>query len=417
MDSFLINGGRPLEGEVRISGAKNAVLPAIAASLLTDGTNVITNVPPLRDVVTMCELLRILGADIEYDNETLRIDCSRVSSYEAPYDLVKTMRASVYVLGPLAARFGKARVSLPGGCSWGPRPIDLHLSGLEQLGARLDLDEGYINLTVDKLKGANITFKKTSVGATGNILMAAVLAENETVIRNAATEPEITYLVECLNSMGARIEGGGTTTLKISGVPSLKPLTSEVIPDRIEAGTFLCAAAIAGGRITLTGVDPSHLTIVLEKFDLAGLDVDVGTTITLESDGTILPVDVQTDVYPGFPTDMQAQWTALMSIADGNSVVEETIFYDRFTHVQELIRLGAHISVGMNEATILGVKELKGAPVMSTDLRASACLILAGLRATGTTKVHRVYHIDRGYDSIEKKLHALGADIQRVKDQ
>ena len=415
MDRFIIKGGKPLEGTVPISGAKNAVLPAMTAALLTDGTSVIRNVPHLKDVVTMCQLLRMLGAAVEFENETLTIDTSKVSNYEAPYDLVKTMRASVYVLGPLIARLGKARVSLPGGCSWGPRPIDLHLFGLEQLGAKLELNEGYIHAEADKLQGAEINFKKSSVGASGNVLMAAVTAEGKTVINNAAIEPEITFLVECLNSMGARIEGGGTSTLTIDGVSSLGSLDISVIPDRIEAGTFLLAGAISGGKITLDGADPSHLTVLLEKLELSGVDVEFENGITLESDGHILPVDVQTDIYPGFPTDMQAQWIALMCIADGNSVVEDTIFYDRFTHVQELTRLGAEITVGMNEAIIRGVDQLLGAPVMSTDLRASACLILAGLRAKGTTEVHRIYHLDRGYESIEKKLQALGADIRRVR--
>ena len=415
MDRFIIKGGKPLEGTVPISGAKNAVLPAMTAALLTDGTSVIRNVPHLKDVVTMCQLLRMLGAAVEFENETLTIDTSKVSNYEAPYDLVKTMRASVYVLGPLIARLGKARVSLPGGCSWGPRPIDLHLFGLERLGVKLELNEGYIHAEADKLKGSEINFKKSSVGASGNVLMAAVTAEGKTVINNAAIEPEITFLVECLNSMGARIEGGGTSTLTIDGVSSLGSLDISVIPDRIEAGTFLLAGAISGGKITLDGADPSHLTVLFEKLELSGVDVEFENGITLESDGHILPVDVQTDIYPGFPTDMQAQWIALMCIADGNSVVEDTIFYDRFTHVQELTRLGAEITVGMNEAIIRGVDQLLGAPVMSTDLRASACLILAGLRAKGTTEVHRIYHLDRGYESIEKKLQALGADIRRVR--
>lgn len=415
MDRFIIKGGNPLEGTVPISGAKNAVLPAMTAALLTDGTSVIRNVPHLKDVLTMCQLLRMLGAAVEFENETLTIDTSKVSNYEAPYDLVKTMRASVYVLGPLIARLGKARVSLPGGCSWGPRPIDLHLFGLEQLGAKLELNEGYIHAEADKLQGSEINFKKSSVGASGNVLMAAVTAEGKTVIKNAAVEPEITFLVECLNSMGARIEGGGTSTLTIDGVSSLGSLNTSVIPDRIEAGTFLLAGAISGGKISLEGADPSHLTVLLEKLELSGVNVEIENGITLESDGHILPVDVKTDIYPGFPTDMQAQWIALMCIADGNSVVEDTIFYDRFTHVQELTRLGAEITVGMNEATIRGVDKLLGAQVMSTDLRASACLILAGLRAKGTTEVHRIYHLDRGYESIEKKLQALGADIRRVR--
>lgn len=416
MDKFIINGGKPLEGTVHISGAKNAVLPAIAASLLSDGTSTISNVPQLRDVSTMCRLLRILGAQTTFEGSVLTIDTTNVNSFEAPYDLVKTMRASVYVLGPLIARFGKARVSHPGGCAWGPRPIDLHLSGMRKLGAALTLDKGYINATANTLHGAEITFAKSSVGATGNVLMAAVMAEGNTIIRNAAVEPEITSLAECLVGMGAHIEGIGTSTLKIRGVTSLEPLRITVIPDRIEAGTFMAAGAIAGGRIVLKNADPSHLSAVIEKLCTAGISVETGDVIIVESDGNILPADARIDIYPGFPTDMQAQWIALMSVANGNSVVEDTIFFDRFTHVAELNRLGADITVEANKAYIKGVDELKGAQVMSTDLRASASLILAGLRAKNQTEVHRIYHIDRGYESIEKKLQALGADIRRVRE-
>lgn len=416
MDKFVINGGKPLEGTVNISGAKNAVLPAIAASLLAGGTSIISNVPQLRDVSTMCRLLRILGAQTAFEGNVLTIDTTNVNSFEAPYELVKTMRASVYVLGPLIARFGKARVSQPGGCAWGPRPIDLHLFGMRKLGATLTLDKGYINAAVNKLHGAEITFAKSSVGATGNVLMAAVMAEGETIIRNAAVEPEITSLTECLFGMGAHIEGIGTSTLKIRGVTSLKPLRVTVMPDRIEAGTFMAAGAITGGRIVLKNADPSHLSAVIEKLRTAGISVETGNDITVESDGNILPVDIRIDIYPGFPTDMQAQWIALMSVAKGNSVVEDTIFFDRFTHVGELNRLSADITVKTNKAYIKGVGELKGAQVMSTDLRASASLILAGLRAKNQTEIHRIYHIDRGYESIEKKLQALGADIRRVQE-
>ena len=416
MDKFIIKGGNPLEGRVAIAGAKNAVLPAIAASLLSSGVNEISNVPRLRDVSTMCSLLRILGADIDFENETLTIDTSGVTVFEAPYELVKTMRASVYVLGPLIARFGKARVSLPGGCAWGPRPIDLHLHGLQQLGAALELDKGYINASAERLHGAEITFKKSSVGATGNVVMAAVVAEGETIIHNAAIEPEITFLLDCLSSMGARIEGAGTSTLRIQGVSSLNPLRTTVIPDRIEAGTFLIAGAIAGGKVTLTNADPTHLHALIEKLRSAGVSVEGEDTVTVESDGTILPANVCTDVYPGFPTDLQAQWTALMSVALGDSVMEENIFFDRFTHIGELNRLGADIKIEMNHAIIRGVDSLRGAQVMSTDLRASASLIVAGLRAEGQTEVQRIYHLDRGYESLEIKLKALGAEICRVKE-
>jgi len=416
MEKFIINGGKPLEGTVRISGAKNAVLPAMAAALLADGASVIENVPDLRDVRTMAHLLRILGAQVTFHDETLTINTGHVNFFEAPYDLVKTMRASVYVLGPLAARYGRARVSLPGGCAWGPRPIDLHLYGMEKLGAELELDNGYIDARAGRLRGAEITFSKVSVGATGNILMAAVLADGETVIRNAAIEPEITALAATLNAMGARIQGIGTPTLTVTGASSLKPLHCTVIPDRIEAGTFILACALAGGKITLESADAAHLSSVIEQVRNAGIAVDAGAAITVESGGTIQPVDVRTAVYPGFPTDMQAQWIALMSVAQGESAIEDTIFFDRFTHVAELNRFGADISVHMNTAVVRGVDRLYGAPVMSTDLRASASLIIAGLRAQGQTLIDRIYHIDRGYCAIEKKLRKLGADIQRINE-
>jgi UDP-N-acetylglucosamine 1-carboxyvinyltransferase len=417
MDIFVINGGKRLEGTIEVSGAKNAVLPLMAVALLSNGTSVIHNVPRLRDVFTMKKLMQMFGAQVAFENHTLTIDCSHITEYEAPYDLVKTMRASVYVLGPLLARFGKARVSLPGGCAWGPRPIDLHLFGLQALNAQLTLENGYINATADRLHGAEIIFSKSSVGATGNVLMAAVLADGETIICNAAKEPEIATLAETLNAMGAQIKGVGTTELRIKGVSSLRPMNTSVIPDRIETATYITAAAITGGKITVTRATPFHLTAVSEKLREAGVSViESDDTITVEADSVIKPVNVRTDVYPGFPTDMQAQWIALMSIADGNSVVEDTIFVDRFTHVAELNRLGANISVDVNKASITGVQELNGAEVMSTDLRASASLIIAALRARGQSIVHRVYHIDRGYEAVEKKLQALGADIRREQE-
>ena len=414
MDKFVINGGKKLMGTLAVSGAKNAVLPLMAATLLTSGKSVIKNVPKLRDVTTMGAMLRKLGAEVSFESGTLTIDTSNVSHCEAPYELVKTMRASVYVLGPLLARFGKARVSLPGGCAWGPRPIDLHLFGFRRLGVDLDLDQGYIDAHTTQLIGNEIVFAKSSVGATGNVLMCAVLAEGTTVMHNAALEPEITALVEGLIAMGAKIDGVGTETLTIHGVSSLQPLNSTVIPDRIEAGTFLIAAALTDGNITLKDIDPSHLIAVTDAMQSAGIKLTIGKTITIEGNGNILPVDIRTDIYPAFPTDMQAQWIALMSVAQGKCVVEDTVFHDRFTHVAELNRFGASISVEANRAHITGVHSLKGAPVMSTDLRASASLILAGLRASGTTEVHRIYHIDRGYESIEKKLQELGADIRRI---
>lgn len=416
MDKFTINGGKPLEGTVKISGAKNAVLPLMSAVLLSNGTNVIKNVPDLRDVRTMANMLRITGAHVTFEDNTLTINTEHVNFFEAPYDLVKTMRASVYVLGPLTARYGTASVSLPGGCAWGPRPIDMHLMGMEKLGAELELDGGYIKTTAKRLKGAEITFPKVSVGATGNILMACVLAEGTTVLNNVSIEPEITGLADALNSMGAKIEGIGTRTMTITGVDALEPLNTSVIPDRIEAGTFLAGAAMTGGDVTLEGANAVHVASVLELLQEAGAKIETGETIRIQSDGNIRPVDVRTDVYPGFPTDMQAQWIALMSISDGSSTVEDTIFFDRFTHVAELVRLGAGIKVESNKALINGRKKLTGAPVMSTDLRASACLIMAGLRAEGTTTVDRIYHIDRGYQRIEEKLRGLGADITRLKE-
>ncbi|MCP4726191.1 MAG: UDP-N-acetylglucosamine 1-carboxyvinyltransferase [bacterium] len=415
MDKFIINGGKQLEGEVKISGAKNAVLPVITAAILANGVSTIKNVPNLQDVNSMCKLLEVLGAKTNFENSVLTIDSTGIKNYHAPYDLVRKMRASVYVLGPLLGRFGLAEVSLPGGCAWGPRPIDLHLSGMESLGAKIDLDGGYIKATAKKLKGNYVKFKKSSVGATGNVLMAAVLAEGETVMENTAVEPEITFLAESLQSMGAKITGIGERILKITGVSKLDPMNISVIPDRIEAGTFLTACAIAGGKITLKNAEKGHINAVLEALKKTGVQIETGTDITIESDGVYKPVDVMTDVYPGFPTDMQAQWIALMSVADGNSIIEDTIYHDRFTHVAELNRLGANISVENNRAYVKSTGKLIGAPVMSTDLRASASLIMAGLRAEGKTAVQRIYHIDRGYESIEKKLQNLGADIERVR--
>ncbi len=416
MDKFIINGGKELEGEVRISGAKNAVLPVITAAILADGVSVIRNVPDLRDVISMCSLLEVLGAKTNFENSVLTIDSTGINNYHAPYDLVRKMRASVYVLGPLMGRFGRAEVSLPGGCAWGPRPIDLHLSGIEKLGAKIDLDGGYIKASAQKLKGNYIKFKKSSVGATGNVLMASVFADGETVMENTAVEPEITSLAETLVNMGAEISGIGERTMKITGVDRLEPMDISVIPDRIEAGTFLTACALTGGKLILKNAYADHIQAVIEALRRTGVKIESGKDISIESDGMFRPVDMITDVYPGFPTDMQAQWIAMMSVAKGNSIIEDTIYHDRFTHVAELNRLGADISVENNRAYIKSVEKLIGAPVMSTDLRASASLIMAGLRAEGTTTVQRIYHIDRGYESIEKKLQAVGADIVRIRD-
>lgn len=413
-----MNGGRQLSGTVNISGSKNAALPIMVATLLAPGKYHIQNVPQLRDVRTMAHLLRIIGAKIEFENHSLLIDTMQADFPEAPYELVKTMRASIYVLGPLLARFGRARVSLPGGCAWGPRPVDLHIKGMQKIGAKLDLLGGYIVASARKLRGQNIHFDVASVGATGNVMMAAVLADGLTVIENAATEPEIVDLGNFLQKMGARIQGLGTNIIKIEGVPGLRPANYSVIPDRIETGTFLIAGLTTGGNITLKNCQPKHLSEVIEKLQESGAKLNVTKAqIEVNPSPEIKPVNVTTGVYPGFPTDMQAQWIALMSLAKGSSIVTDTIFTDRFTHVPELNRLGAKIVLKNNSAFIQGVSKLNGAPVMSTDLRASASLVLAALAATGRSDVYRVYHIDRGYERIEKKLQKLGADIVRQDDQ
>ena len=418
MDKFIIHGDKKLSGTVEISGSKNAALPIMVATLLAPGKYTIHNVPRLRDVRTMAHLLRIIGAKIEFENHSLVIDTMRADFPEAPYELVKTMRASVYVLGPLLARFGRARVSLPGGCAWGPRPVDLHMKGMEKLGAKLELDQGYIVARTSQLKGNHIHFDTSSVGATGNVMMAAVLANGITTIENAAMEPEIIDLGNFLKSMGARIEGLGTSKIQIEGVPGLRSGDYSVIPDRIETGTFLIAGLLTKGKMKLNNCQPNHLTEVLEKLQDTGAQLRLKQdSIEIEGADQIKPVNVTTSIYPGFPTDLQAQWIALMSRADGSSIVTDTIFTDRFTHVPELNRLGAKIVVKNNSAFIQGVTGLNGAPVMSTDLRASASLVLAALAAKGRSDLHRVYHIDRGYEKIEEKFRLLGADILRSDDQ
>lgn len=415
MDKFIICGGRKLHGTVTISGAKNATLALMPASLLASGTFRLANTPDLRDVETMSSLLKSMGVMVELKDHLLTLDTTKVNKQEAPYAHVKKMRASIYVLGPLVARYGRAKVSLPGGCAWGPRPVNLHIEGIRKLGAEIDIKRGYITAQAKRLSGARIHFDISSVGATGNVLMASVLARGTTVIENAAIEPEITSLAQFLQSMGAKIDGIGTNRLEIEGVDDLHPADMETIADRIEAGTFLVAAAITGGNITLQNVRPEHISAVIAKLEESGCTISVGnSSVTLESASSIKPVDVTAAIYPGFPTDMQAQWIALMSLAGGTSVVTDTIYFDRFKHVPELLRLGANIEVKENAAVVRGVKQLTGATVMSTDLRASASLILTGLVAEGTTEVLRVYHLDRGYEAIEKKLHALGADIERV---
>ena len=412
MDKIIIQGQNPLSGSVKISGAKNAVLPIMTAALMAEGESVITRVPDLRDTRTMIKLMEIVGARCSFKDNNLLIDASTVNNPEAPYDLVKTMRASFYVLGPLLARFGTVKVSLPGGCAWGPRPVDFHLKGLEKLGAKVTLKSGYILAEAKRLKGAKISFEFPSVGATGNIAMAAATAEGTTVIENAAREPEIVQLCQYLNQMGASISGIGSSRITIDGVESLHPANIDVIPDRIEAGTFLMAGALMG-KITLTDVKPDHLDSVLLKLREVGSRIETTpNSITIEP-GQLKAVDMTTAVYPGFATDLQAQWVALMSLAKGSSLVTDTVYHDRFSHVPELNRLGANIKVDNNTAFIRGVDDLVGAPVMSTDIRASASLIIAGLVARGETTVSRVYHIDRGYERIEEKFDALGAKIVR----
>ena len=416
MDKIIIQGQNSLSGSVNISGAKNAVLPIMTAALMAEGESVISRVPDLRDTRTMIKLMEIVGAKCSMEGNCLKIDADSVNNPEAPYDLVKTMRASFYVLGPLLARFGTVKVSLPGGCAWGPRPVDFHLKGLEKLGAKVTLRSGYILAEAKKLKGAKINFEFPSVGATGNIVMAAATADGITTIENAAREPEIVQLCDYLNKMGALISGIGTSKIVIEGVESLYPANIDVIPDRIEAGTFLMAGALMG-KITLNEVNPEHLDAVLQKLkEVGALVKTTSNSVTIEPGG-LKPVDMKTAVYPGFATDLQAQWVALMSLADGSSMVTDTVYHDRFSHVPELNRFGANIKVDKNTAFIRGVKELVGAPVMSTDIRASAALIIAALAAKGQTEVSRVYHIDRGYERIEEKFRNLGAEISRANFQ
>ena len=416
MDKFIVNGGNQISGSVDISGAKNAVLPLMTAALLVDGKTTINSVPDLRDTRTMIRLLEIIGAKVAFKNNSLSINASDVNNLEAPYDLVKTMRASFYVLGPLLARFGEVRVSLPGGCAWGPRPVDFHLKGLEKLGAKISLESGYILAKAKHLKGNKISFDFPSVGATGNILMASVLARGETHIENAAKEPEIVQLCEVLNQMGANIFGIGTDTLTVHGVDKLHSVDINVIPDRIEAGTYLIAGATMGG-ITLNNCNPKHLEDVINKLKLSGANIYSNeNSLSIEKIDSIESVDITTEVYPGFPTDLQAQWMAFMSIAKGKSTIIDTVYHDRFTHIPELNRLGANIQLKDNKAIVDGVNKLKGAQVMSTDIRASAALILGAIIAEGKTEISRVYHIDRGYDSIEKKFQSLGVDIVRINE-
>jgi UDP-N-acetylglucosamine 1-carboxyvinyltransferase len=416
MDKLLITGGRPLQGTVRISGAKNAALPVMAATLLAPGVHRLRNMPRLRDTRTFARVLELLGAQVSFDGNLCSIDTSGVNSVEAPYELVKTMRASIYVLAPLLARFGAARVSLPGGCAWGPRPVNLHLSGLQAMGAALNIEHGYIVGHDVKLKGATFGFDVVSVGATAQLMMAAVLAEGTTVLENAAVEPDVTVLGDVLVACGARIEGLGTRQLTIRGVSALRPIDTTIIPDRIEAATFAAAAAMSGGRLKLEQVVPAHFEAALRKLEEAGSSIErTADSVTVTGPARPKAVNVVTQPFPGFPTDMQAQMIAVCAIAGGTSVIEDTVYLDRFTHVPELARMGANIELKGNVAVVKGVERLSGAQVMATDLRASASLVLAGLAAQGETLIDRIYHLDRGYEALEKKLGAVGADIRRVK--
>ena len=417
MDSFIIRGPCRLEGTVDVSGAKNAVLPVMAASILTGGRCVIENVPDLRDTRTMIKLLQVLGGSVDMKGGVVEIDTSGIDNFEAPYDLVRTMRASIYALGPLLARYGTARVSMPGGCAWGPRPIDLHLKGLAALGAGLRIDHGYIEANAERLAGREVILSVPSVGATINLMMAGVLAEGETIIENAAREPEVVEVATALKSGGAQISGDGESRLVIRGVKEIEPFTHKVIPDRIEAGTIAVAAAATGGSVEIRNCHADHMHAVLDVLEETGAEIDRrGRCVTVNGRDEILPVNIETGFYPGFPTDMQAQMMALLSVADGSSTISEHVYPDRFTHVPELRRLGAKITLDGSVAVVSGMDRLEGAPVMATDIRASSALIIGGLMAEGETKILRVYHIDRGYERIEEKLRRLGAAIERVKD-
>ncbi len=416
MQKLAIQGGNPLRGEVRISGAKNAALPIMCAGLLTAETLHLTNLPELHDVATMRKLMQQMGLTATQAVGEITFQGDKIDKLEAPYDMVKTMRAAILVLGPLLARFGEAKVSLPGGCAIGSRPVDLHIKGLQAMGAQITIEHGYIHATAKRLRGARIFFDIVSVTGTENLMMAAALADGVTVLENAAREPEVVDLANCLRAMGAKISGDGTDAITITGVESLHGASHRIMPDRIESGTFLVAAAATGGRITLLETCVDSLDTVLEKLSEAGANIQVkGDSITLEMRGRPKSVNLRTAPYPAFPTDMQAQFMALNCIADSSAMVVETIFENRFMHVQELRRLGALIDVEGNTSVIRGVTHLEGASVMATDLRASACLVIAGLVAQGETVIDRIYHLDRGYEQLESKLSQLGASIRRLK--
>ena len=417
MDKIIIEGGKKLQGEVKTGGAKNAALPVLTSALLTEGWNTFHNIPGLVDIRTIGRLLKSLGVKIEGEPPVLRVDASEISNCAASYDFVKTMRASILVLGPLVARMGEARVSLPGGCAIGARPINLHIRALKEMGAEISLREGYVEAKAKRLRGASIYFDIPTVTGTENIMMAATLAKGTTVLKNAAREPEIVNLAEVLNAMGAKISGAGTDVIAIEGVNHLYPVETSVIPDRIEAGTFMIAAGMTGGDVFVRGCEPRHLDALITKLRAAGMEIkETADGVRAAGGQTVRSVDVKTMPYPGFPTDLQAQMMAMMTVGAGLSVITETIFENRFMHVSELLRMGANIVIQGNSATVRGVAKLRGAKTMATDLRASASLILAGLAAEGTTELSRVYHLDRGYETIEKKFSALGADIRRVPE-
>jgi UDP-N-acetylglucosamine 1-carboxyvinyltransferase len=419
MDKFVIRGGNPLLGTIRVSGAKNAALPAMAAALLTDEPVVLENIPQVRDIETTRKLLAAIGSEVElgYGRAQHRTTiCARhLSSPEASYELVKQMRASSLVLGPLVARCGRARVSLPGGCAIGARPIDLHIKGLEQLGAKITQDHGYVEATADRLKGGEIVFEKITVTGTEDLLMAATLADGETILQNCAREPEVADLADLLNKMGAQVEGAGTSTIRVHGVSKLHGAKHRIIPDRIEAGTFIIAGALTGGDVNITGCDPSHLDALLAKLHEVGIKTaQSADSVRVMGDGPFKAADIITEEYPGFPTDMQAQYMALATQAEGTSIITENIFENRFMHVLELVRMGANIKIEGRRAAVRGKAPLSAAAVQASDLRASASLVLAALVAEGESIIDRVYHIDRGYENIEEKLKGVGAQIRRI---